>query len=136
MRLNNYHDIFYIMISFIKKSFYNKKNYKIGFSLLLLFIIIYYLINYIYNFKEGNSTINSEAPIEQSIDTPPSSSTNFYDPTIKDKIIDITSTISTKEEENKEKLAKIEGILENIEIDVNRMLDRDIDVGELISQGM
>lgn len=122
------------MFSFIKKVFYNnKKNYKMLFSL-LLFVIIYYLITYFYNVKEGN-TSNNEANVEQSTEPTNTSNTSFYDPTIKDKIIDITATIEKKEAENEEKLAKVEGILESIEIDVNRILDRDIDLGLLMSQG-
>lgn len=101
---------------------------------LLLFVIIYYLITYFYNVKEGN-TSNNEANVEQSTEPTNTSNTSFYDPTIKDKIIDITATIEKKEAENEEKLAKVEGILESIEIDVNRMLDRDIDLGLLMSQG-
>lgn len=121
------------MYSFIKKIFHNnKKHYKLIFSLILFIIIIvtiYLLINYFNRVKEGNTPNNAELTPETTV----ASNTTFYDPTVKDKITDITTIIEEKEEENKEKLAKLNILIADIETDINRVIDRDEGLHELIN---
>ena len=111
-------------LKFFKKS-------KNIFVLALIIIIIYILICYCYNFQEGNTSINTE----QSTDTGAGGGTTFYDPTVKDKIKNITTIIDEKEIENKEKLAKLNILVTDIETDINRMVDRDEGLAELINPG-
>ncbi len=127
------------MYSFIKKIFYNnKKHYKLVFSLILFIIIIvtiYLLINFFNRVKEGNTPINTENNAEQTpeMTTAYDTTTTFYDPTVKDKIKDITTIIDEKEIENKEKLAKLNILIADIETDINRIIDRDEGLRDLIN---
>lgn len=123
---NNYKNIINNFFKFLKKSKHM--------FILAVIIIICIIFLYFYNLQEG---MEQEPTSEQPTDSNKGGgATTFYDPTVKDKIADIGTVIEEKEIENKEKLAKINILVTDIETDINRIIDRDQGLAELINSDL